>query len=262
MTDNMNEFYKRMNIRNSGKTTIADFIMNESLNNEKTLVLDLGAGSCVIEQMLTEQNFKGSMLAIDKNKTDIQINNDKFEFLVGDLIEEAVIRLLQIISYDTVIIVLSAVLHELNKIQINELITLIRMIGKRSTIYLVIREPLITKNLITQKLKINFLEKIRISFDTKFKEYKKMHRANKWNKKVTFLNYCFLKSYGEQSWKREKYEGRYTFTEKEMLNFVKECGCMYPTIYYEKDEFYKTTLPYDIYDKIYHTSNLIITKGE
>jgi len=72
------------------------------------------------------------------------------------------------------------------------------------------------------------------------------------------VNYCFLKSYGPDSWEREKHEGRFTFTAGQIKAFVKECGCRITHHSYEKDEFYKDTLPNGVYNALSHTGTILV----
>ena len=150
------------------------------------------------------------------------------------------------------VVVLSAILHELTWQELHELATIIKLINCVSTVILLIREPLIMDSLIKKDITVIPSKELEI--------YKNYHSSNHWNNEITFINYCFLKSYGEQSWDREKYEGRFTFTREEMCEFIEECGCELDMLEFEKDEFYKGTLPYGIYDKINYTSTLILAR--
>lgn len=233
----MTEFQNRMNILNKNKNKIIEFI----LQNNFDLILDLGAGTCVIEQNLPDHIHK---IAIEKNPLNIQINNT--EIICDDIIHALKNKINEINQYKSVCVILSAVLHELNKTQLRQLSNLLNQIQNK-TIY--IREPLITDCLIT--------EPFQVIDSPKFNEYKSLHS---WNEEITFINYCFLISYGENSWDREKLEGRFTFTFEEMVDFIEKCGVSITKIFMECDEFYKQTLPYDMYDKIHYTGNLIIAK--
>ena len=222
----MNEFYNRMNIKNGGKTEVALQILTK-FNDKDTLVIDVGAGTCVIDKMLLEADFKGSIIAIDHNDNcDIKPTNN-FQFLCNDLLlsmTDLMLFQLPTEKYKTIVIILSAILHELSKEDLQYLAFLI--------------------NTFT-------------SFSYEFKEYKKIHVSNNWSEEITFINFCFLKSYGPNSWDREKHEGRFTYNDEEIHDFVKKCGLEILAVTYEQDEFYKNTLPFDMYDNISYTGTLL-----
>ena len=101
---------------------------------------------------------------------------------------------------------------------------------------------------------------MQISFKEDFKTYKSLHKHNNWTERIAFINYCFLKSYGEGSWEREKNEGRFTFTCTELSSFINSCGCKTMEMEFEKDEFYKDTLPHKMYQKISYTGTLTVCR--
>lgn len=251
----MNEFYKRMNIPNSGKIQIVERIVR-FFNNKETLVLDLGAGSCVIERLLMRVKFKGSIIAIERNEIEGLSskfgNYKKCEIVHDDLFSGTLDRILKIKSFKTVVVVLSAILHELTQEELYRLAALIKLIGYIADVNLIVREPLATDDLIKEPLDIVKTNDYFI--------YKGLHKRENWSEEITFINYCFLKSYGEQSWDREKFEGRFTFTYSEMKDFIEQCGCEMFNLEFQKDEFYKKTLPYGIFDKIKWTGTSFCAK--
>lgn len=243
----MTEFYERMNVQNKEKAEIVNYVM-DMFNDKNTLVLDLGAGSFVIEKMLRENKFKGSMIAIEKNAVECKPMT-RCEIVQDDIFYGTLSRIKKICKFKHVVIILSAVLHELSKQKLEKIADLIRLIGHTTHIHLAIREPIITDDL--------FTEDFEILVDEKYLEYKDLHRRE-WTERVTFLNYCFLLSYGEEAWKRESREGRFTFTLMEIMDFISKCGCEIDSFDEEHNPFYQHTLPYDMYDKIRYTGTLII----
>ena len=203
----MDNFYSRMNIKTSGKKKVADFVL-KNFNDKHTLVLDLGAGTCVIDQMLLDGEFKGSIIAVDHNDKCAVQETKNFEFVCDDLFSGFVNRMPMIKNYKKVVIVLSAIIHELDAKELRDLAALIRTVKHFTNVSLIIREPVITPLLIEKHFAI-------IKSD-EFEFYRKLHKKNDWPREIAFINYCFLKSYGEGSWEREKNEGRFTYTFKEV----------------------------------------------
>ena len=247
----MNDFYERMNVRNCGKTKVAQYIL-ENFNSEKTLVLDLGAGTCVIDQLLLENGFKGDITAIDRQPKSAIEDQSHFKFIRDDLINALTDLLKPAKQYKRVVIILSAILHELSKKDLIDLAALIRIINRSTYVYMIIREPVITNALIAKEFVVIDEED--------FETYKSLHKHNNWTERIAFINYCFLKSYGEGSWEREKNEGRFTFTCNELSSFINSCGCKTMEMEFEKDEFYKDTLPHKMYQKISYTGTLTVCR--
>lgn len=251
----MTEFYERMNIRNQGKTRIVDIIMSE-YDSTDTLVIDVGAGSCVIEQMLVERGFKGHMVAID-HKAKPPIKNDSLLFLD----EDAYAGVVECFNYYTsgfrrVVFVLSAILHELSKEDINDLFYLIRIMKRYNDIAVLIREPLFDAGLL-HPLFVHVVDRS----EEKFYEYAELHKGEYCNEQL-FVNYCFAASYGPKAWGREQYEGRFTFTLHDIKRFADIAQLKIALIEQERDEFYKNTLPYGLYDRLNWTGNLIVMEGK
>jgi len=249
----MTEFYERMNVQNKEKMEIVNYVMN-MFNHKNTLVLDLGAGSFVIEKMLRENKFRGSMIAIEKNAVECKPMT-RCEIVQGDIFYGTLSRIKKICKFKNVIVVLSAILHELDEHKMGMIADLIKLIGHTTNVHLAIREPMITSDL--------FVKDFDVIKDAKFEEYQSLHR-NQWSDQVTFLNYCFLLSYGPEAWERESHEGRFTFTYMELLNFICRCGCEIDYVGYESNPFYQHTLPYDMFDNVKYTGTLILCdwKGE
>ena len=244
----MNQFYDRMNILNPSKYKIVEFI----LENDFDLVLDLGAGSCVIEQSLLRHKFKGDIIAIEQNPVTTIKSSRKCKIIQDDIIYGTYCMLKPINKHKNVCIVLSAILHELSERTLHELETLINLIKGKVTLY--IREPLITDQLIAYDC-----DGVGVVVDDDYLVYKGLHKGQ-WSEEVTFINYCFLKSYGVDSWGREKKEGRFTFTGDEVAHFVSECWCIVEDVQFEKDSFYRKTLPYGLYEKLNYTGSTVIAR--
>lgn len=246
----MDNFYERMNIQNANKQRLAQLILDR-FNNEHTLVLDLGAGTCVIDQMLIDGGFRGHMIAIDHNNRCLVTRRKNFEFERNDLLRGFNNRLPVIMSYDKIVIVMSAIIHELGAYQLRYLSEMIRTIQFFTNVTLIIREPVITSLLIDNPPVLVETED--------FKEYLNLHKKNNWPIGIAFINYCFVKSYGPESWEREKNEGRFTYDYSQIKQFANDCGFAKAEIKaFERDKFYKDTLPYGIYEKISYTGTLIV----
>lgn len=241
----MNTFQTRMNVLNPSKKKIVDFI----LENDFDLVLDLGAGTCVIEQSLLRHKYKGHIIAIEQNPVTTLKSTRRCKILQDDIIFGTYCMLNQINKYKNVCIVLSAILHELSERRLHELATIINLINGKIMLY--IREPIITGALLNDRISIVESED--------YLAYKALH-LNQWSDTIMFINYCFLKSYGPDSWEREKKEGRFTFNVDEIAQFISECYCIVTDMDFEKDPFYEKTLPYGLYQKIDYTGSTIIAR--
>jgi len=250
----MNEFYKRMNVRNDSKRKVAYEILDH-YNTRDTLVIDVGAGSCVIDQMLIDGKFNGDIIAIDKNREAPHMNFEGMLFLKADAVR-GVIQAFQFQRYDRVVFVLSAVLHEMSYEDRTDLFHLIRLYKRFAEVVVIIREPIFSLDLASW-------EGIPSREDSAdFEEYHKLHEIAGLSEQHLFINYCFAKSYGSDAWEREKHEGRFFFSLDDILGLAKIAGCHMESISYDHDEFYKETLPYGLYDKLAYTGNIIILKGD
>ena len=258
----MNEFYERMNIRNQGKTRIADIILSE-YDSKDTLIVDVGAGSCVIEQMLVERGFKGRMRAIDRNPNAMEsLDSRWFKHFTPDS-RDAISGVMDAILWakgymKRIVFVLSAVLHELTKQDREDLFYLIRISKRYANVTVLIREPLFEFDLVDLKhggLPVDME-------DRRFLEYFDIHIGEFPSYAQLFTNFCFAKSYGYDAWEREKHEGRFTLTLDDVKRFTDIAQLKIAMIEKERDEFYKDTLPYGLYDKLKWTGNLIVMEGK
>lgn len=253
----MTEFYERMNVRNQGKTRIVDIIMSE-YDSKDNLVIDVGAGSCIIEQMLVERGFKGRMRAIDKNPNAMEsLDSRWFKHFTPDS-RDAISGVMDAILWSKgyekkIVFILSAVLHELTKQDREDLFHLIRISKRYANVTVLIREPLFDFRLINLSsggLPVN-------TNDKDFLEYFNIHVGEFPHYAQLFANYCFAASYGPEAWEREKHEGRFTFTMDDISHFAKIAELNISEVERERDEFYKNTIPYGIYDRLNWTGTLI-----
>ena len=251
----MTEFYERMNVRNQGKTRIADIIL-QNYDSKYTLIVDVGAGSCVIEQMLVDGGFKGSMVAIDKNPNAMS-DTDLFKSVIP-MNRDAILGVMSTILFaggreKRIVFILSAVLHELTPQDRTDLFHLIRIAKKYFGVTVLIREPIFDFKLIDLSsggLPVN-------TNDKDFLEYFNIHVGEFPHYAQLFANYCFAASYGHEAWEREKHEGRFTFTMDDISRFAKIAELNISEVERERDEFYKNTLPYGLYDRLNWTGTLI-----
>ena len=231
----MNEFNKRMSILNKGKSKIIDTI----LRLQPDVVLDLGAGQCVIGLELAKKGYSGHIIAVDKEISKTFTKKDKNEVYtmsLGDFVDQAEV---QVLKHKKVAIVLSAVLHELDideYTKVQTLVTDINQIAADLTVF--IREPYYDDKLIYRPICPDFAK------DEKFNDYR-LENKKSWAMQngipldVMYMNYLFLLAYGPDSWDREKSEGRFTFSLEQIQDFIASTGLSVVYKYYERDEMYK-----------------------
>ena len=144
----MAEFHRRLDIASEGKRRLADEAMGfDGFDGSDTLVIDLGAGTCVIERLLLERGFKGSACAIDRQGSapGWMASAPGFRFMKGDAIDRLTPlmgKLREKGKGQHVVFVLSAVLHEMAKEDREDLAALIRIASRRTeaTVHLIVRE--------------------------------------------------------------------------------------------------------------------------
>lgn len=259
----MNTFKERMSLLPLGKQRIADSILQSDIR-KNTIIVDLGAGACTIEKRLIKRLCPFDILAIDKKflinpNTAIEgVDNFRHHFVTADVCEAFKNYAPFIETFEHVIIIMSAILHELKKEKISEICKVIAQL-KNKNITLYIREPIIDF-----MFKDQFEFRRLIPASVLEDEQNMFYRANfeDSNTEVDFVNYCFARSYGEEAWKRESKERRFAFSFDALLSIIKSSNLFLSSIQLDKDKTYKQTLPYDIYDKITHTSAVIIAKRE
>lgn len=256
----MDEFHRRLDIANEGKKRVADEVM--CFNKPDTLVIDLGAGTCVIERLLLERGFKGSAYAIDRQGSapDWMASAPGFLFVKGDIIDRftpLMGKLRRKGKGQHVVFVLSAVLHEMTKEEREDLAALIRVASRRTEarVHLIVREAVYGPIIDCGPGIGRILADVSIPAELKGKwaEYAKIHRYE-WPYDVLFANFCFAVSYGPESWERERKEGRYALSENDLRDFASDCGFRVETEWFEKDPLYASTLPFGLFEALQYTS--------
>ena len=264
----MDEFHRRLDIANEGKKRLADEAMR--FNDPDTLVIDLGAGTCVIERLLLDRGFKGSAYAVDREgETPYWMaSTPGFLFIEGDIIDRFtpfMSKLRRKGKGQHVVFVLSAVLHELTKEERQDLAALIRVASRytEAKVHLIVREAVYGSDISDSPE----IDRVAVTsnvagFGNKWLEYFRLHR-HEWPHDVLFANFCFALSYGIESWERERKEGRYTLSENDLRDFVSACGFRVDTEWFEKDPLYASTLPFGLFEALPYTSRgFVCGRGE
>lgn len=249
----MNEFYRRMDIRNQSKSKLAEIILRDH-NSQDTLVIDIGAGSCVIDRMLLEGGFEGHIIAIDA-KTQAPLKDHRFHFFHGEAIQETLRCFLHMAGFRHIVFVLSAILHELSKEDRADLLHLIRISKRIGEVAMLIREPVFGPGLIKP------FAQIRYEYDASLEEYIGLHAIDWLSDDQLIINWLFARSYGPEAWEREKREGRFTFSLEDIESFARIADLQMEWIEDDKDPFYESTLPFGLYDILTRTGNIIMMKG-
>lgn len=264
----MDEFHRRLDIANEGKKRVTDEVMR--FNNPDTLVIDLGAGTCVIERLLLERGFKGSACAIDRQGSapGWMASAPGFRFVKGDIIDKfapLMGKLRRKGNGQHVVFVLSAILHEMTKEDRQDLAALIRIASRHTEarVHLIVREAVYGPSIgYSPEIDDIAVTSNIAGFERKWLEYAKLHRYE-WTQDVLFANFCFALSYGTESWARERKEGRYTLSESDLRDFVTACGCRIDDDWSEKDPLYETTLPFGLFKALPYTSRgFVCHEGE
>ena len=227
------EFGKQMDA-SPDKKEVADLVIKYKRKN----VLDLGAGTGIISDLIAAAGIKCT--AVDNNfKTDDLKCTDILKYYPIDLVDFVKCEIalfenpffkVKKDKYDCII--LSAVLHELNKKEFNYLKKNLYKIVTDDCI-VIIREPYYQRWHDDKRICLPFtsleeqdatMEEILNVTD---KDFQKLFNDTKKlsEKRVPYpikvLNMAFTYSYGKDSWDREVKEYRYTFSYKDLVKFIK-----------------------------------------
>lgn len=223
------------------KKAVADLVIKYNRKN----VLDLGAGTGIISKLISEAGI--CCTAVDNNfKIESPKNTSKLFYVPYDIITfvsskvtlfkkldndlEADKQKVNALKYDCII--LSAVLHELNKKEFNYLKKNLHKIVTDDCI-VIIREPYYQRGHSDKRVWLPFTsleeqnmtmeEIINVTdpgFQRLFNSIKKTS-SRRVPYPIKVLNMAFTYSYGKDSWEREVKEYRYTFSYKALVKFIK-----------------------------------------
>lgn len=223
------------------KKAVADLVIKYNKKN----VLDLGAGTGIISKLISEAGI--CCTAVDNNfKIESPKNTSKLFYVPYDIITfvsskvtlfkkldndlEADKQKVNTLKYDCII--LSAVLHELNKKEFNYLKKNLHKIVTDDCI-VIIREPYYQRGHSDKRVWLPFTsleeqnmtmeEIINVTdpgFQKLFNSIKKTS-SRRVPYPIKVLNMAFTYSYGKDSWEREVKEYRYTFSYKALVKFIK-----------------------------------------
>lgn len=264
---NNKDFNDRMSILCPGKAKIVKAILEDDYD----LVLDLGAGQCVIGLELAKNGFNGQIISVDNIKTDQLSPEDKkkVHFRIDSIGHFADTFNVDNCGYGPIYriaIILSAVLHELDIDEFIRLQNFIGELGRKYSVTVFIREPYYDENLLISnalETYVQSMDAFNLDIEPKFKEYldasKKSWALPGAPLHIQYINYKFLLSYGEDAWEREKCEGRFTFSWAQLSDFINECALSVKYKYYERDSVYSKL---DIYNIIRYTSCLIVASND
>lgn len=252
------------------KKEVANLVINYHRKN----VLDLGAGTGIISKLISETGI--NCVAVDNNfKLDKLTSTNNLIYVSEDLTTFIQKQIKNQTKYDCII--LSAVLHELNKKEFKFLEENLSKIMTNDCV-VIIREPFYRKHkksncywpfVSLKKQKIAIKEILTVTapqFQKWFNEIKKTSEQ-KVPYPIKILNMAFTYSYGEDSWEREIHEYRYAFSYKKLMNFIQKIyNGNFSTIL--KDSFNECYIDYfrkcgysdDVIKSIYYTNFTLIAK--
>ena len=253
------EFGKQMDA-SPDKKQVADLVVKMNRTN----VLDLGAGTGIISKLISEHNIHCT--AVDNNfKSEDITDTEYLHFNCDNLID--FVKCATMYDWDKYdCIILSAVLHELNRKQYNYLKN---NLGKIITddCVIIIREPYYEKvsnyyrpfsSKEDQKLAVQEIKKVTSkNFQTLFNKTPKVSQRRV-PKDIKTLNMAFTYSYGANSWDREVNEYRYTFKLSELKSF---CNKVFNTHNYafRQEKFDYSYMEY--FRKCGYTNNVLNSIG-
>lgn len=259
------EFGKRMN-KSEDKSLLIDYA--EGFKE----VLDLGAGTGKISRDIAEK-WGAHCDAVDLQFKEEVENSENVTYYGMDII-----RFLRESKKKYDLIILSAILHELNDSELVEIFNYLPYV-MNTNCRVIIREPFYDSvlgpikeedaNKFSNLVKDHLPAGKAIEFFTTRKlhngcygmlgHYLPNRSALEW------LNLCFTLSYGEDSWYREKYELRYARSldwVKEGFNFKKRPYTgfqVYPILDKTyKEHFTKINIPEEAFDLIQYTGMIIV----
>ena len=255
------DFDNRMSILCPGKAKIVKAILEDDFD----LVFDLGAGQCVIGLELAKNNFFGLIVSVDKDKPSNWSDNSDESMCKHCFIQDSLGHFAdtyKVKKAGRIAVVLSAVLHELDIDEFIRVQNFLSELSRKYDVAVFIREPYYDDKLFIGSFVENEVLRVMVRKDEQYEEYLNAPKKS-WALRdvaryssVSYLNYMFLLSYGEEAWEREKHEGRFTFSWEQICDFLNECGLSVAYKYYERDPVYANLG--SIYDSIRYTSCLIV----
>lgn len=210
--------------------------MSKAPDKEKILpfvgdnILDLGAGNGAIEKIIFKNKKDVKITAVEKNSIYCNYLKDYFEDYIEnkklEVIQRDILTFVKFYSqwqkekYDTII--LSAVIHELDKEELDLLLANIKYFVKDGGA-IIIRDFLRTGDETYLKIKVdNETNQKMISSYVDFHYLPVLQKNNYfYGYKYDLLNCLFAITYGAESFeRREKYEQRFHWTLKELEEFL------------------------------------------
>lgn len=246
MNEQQEEFSRRME-----KSYLKEVMIQKAFEfckgKENAKVLDLGCGNGFMSQRLAKMGIDCTCVDLDFLGYP-QEETEHYHPIKGDMLK-VVAQLMWNGKLDYDVIILSAVLHEINHDTVLSFVQALASASSKPT-RIIIGEHLIMPS--TEMLD----EELNCYFDKKFRENYKLRSSLKeyWlapkicekeflNQEIAVrrLNWAFCYAYGKESWEREKSQMRFTFSWGDITNALAEVGISKRQIEYwlNKDENYK-----------------------
>lgn len=246
MNEQQEEFSRRME-----KSYLKEVMIQKAFEfckgKENAKVLDLGCGNGFMSQRLAKMGI--DCTCVDLNFLGYpQEETEHYHPIKGDMLE-VVAQLMKNGKLDYDVIILSAVLHEINH---DMALFFVQVLAKASSkpTRIIIGEHLImpSTEMTDERIDRYFYKKFRENDElkTSMEEYwlaPKICEKEFLNQEysIMLLNWAFCYAYGKESWEREKSQMRFTFSWKDITDALAEIGISKRQIEYwlNKDENYK-----------------------
>lgn len=246
MNEQQKEFSRRME-----KSYLKEVMIQKAFEfckgKENPKILDLGCGNGFMSQRLSKMGIDCTCVDLDFLGYP-QEETEHYHPIKGDMLE-VVAQLMKNGKLDYDVIILSAVLHEINY---DTALSFVQALAKSSS------KPtriIIGEHLIMPSTEMTD-ERINRYFRKKFDENEELRNSMKkyllepkicekefFNQgyAISRLNWAFCYAYGKESWEREKSQMRFTFSWKDITDALAEIGISKRQIEYwlNKDENYK-----------------------
>lgn len=246
MNEQQEEFSRRME-----KSYLKEVMIQKAFEfckgKENAKVLDLGCGNGFMSQRLAKMGIDCTCVDLDFLGYP-QEETEHYHPIKGDMLE-VVAQLMKNGKLDYDVIILSAVLHEINH---DMALFFVQVLAKASSkpTRIIIGEHLImpSTEMTDERIDRYFYKKFRENYKlrTSVKEYwlaPKICEKEFLNQEysIMLLNWAFCYAYGKESWEREKSQMRFTFSWKDITDALAEIGISKRQIEYwiNKDENYK-----------------------
>lgn len=270
MNEQQEEFSRRME-----KSYLKEVMIQKAFEfckgKENAKVLDLGCGNGFMSQRLAKMGIDCTCVDLDFLGYP-QEETEHYHPIKGDMLE-VVAQLMKNGKLDYDVIILSAVLHEINHdMALSFVQALVKASSKPTRI--IIGEHLIMPSTQIQVLNKELWRYFNNKFckndelKTSMKEYwlaPKICEKEFLNQEYTIrnLNWAFCYAYGNESWEREKSQMRFTFSWGDITNALEEVGISKRQITYflYKDPYYKEIFANvglgELYDFLTYTSSCL-----